>query len=127
MKTHARAVVIGGGICGVSLLYHFTKLGWTDVVLLEKAELTAGSTWHAAGNTPQYDTSLNMMRMIRYSTELYDRLEAETGQPTGFEKCGPRCRDMGCGLSNERVWRKYEMEVIDPLECIYWKRRHRLG
>jgi dimethylglycine dehydrogenase len=88
MKTHARVVVIGGGICGCSLLYHFTKLGWSDVVLVEKDELTAGSTWHAAGNTPHYDTSLNMMRLIRYSTELYESLEAETGQPTGFEKCG---------------------------------------
>ena len=52
MKTHARVAIIGGGVAGVGLLYHLTKLGWSDVVLLEKTELTAGSTWHAAGNTP---------------------------------------------------------------------------
>jgi dimethylglycine dehydrogenase len=107
MKSHARVVVIGGGICGVSLLYHLTKLGWKDVVLIEKAELTAGSTWHAAGNTPQYDTSLNMMRMIKYSTELYDRLEAETEQPTGFEKCG----SIRTTILQDRVYQFKQLEA----------------
>lgn len=88
MKTHARVVIVGGGIAGCSLLYHLTKRGWRDVVLIEKAELTAGSTWHAAGNTPHFETSLNMTRIHKYSTELYERLEAETGQATGFHKVG---------------------------------------
>jgi dimethylglycine dehydrogenase len=88
MQSHARVVIVGGGIAGCSLLYHLAKLGWTDIVLLEKHELTAGSTWHAAGNTPHFETSLGMARMQKYSTELYARLEAETGQPTGFHKCG---------------------------------------
>ena len=88
MKSHARLVVIGGGIAGCSLLYHLMKLGWRDVVLVERTELTAGSTWHAAGNTPHFEVNLNLARIQKYSTELYARLEAETGQPTGFHKCG---------------------------------------
>lgn len=88
MQSHARLVVIGGGIAGCSLLYHLAKLGWRGLVLLERNELTAGSTWHAAGNTPHFETSLNMSRIQKYSTELYRRLESETGQPTGFHKCG---------------------------------------
>ena len=88
MKTQARVVVIGGGIAGCSLLYHLTKLGWRDVVLVERNELTAGSTWHAAGNTPHFEASMNMARIQHYSTQLYGRLEAETGQATGFHKVG---------------------------------------
>ncbi len=88
MKSHARVVVIGGGIAGCSTLYHLTKKGWADVVLVEKAELTAGSTWHAAGNTPHYDLDPSLSRITKYSTELYARLEAETGQATSFKMCG---------------------------------------
>ncbi len=88
MKTHARVVIVGGGITGCSLLYHLTKRGWRDVVLIEKAELTAGSTWHAAGLTPHFEVGLNLSRIHKYSTELYERLEAETGQATGFHKVG---------------------------------------
>lgn len=88
MLTAARVVIIGGGITGCSLLYHLTKLGWRDVVLVERNELTAGSTWHAAGNTPHFDASLNMMRLYKASTDLYARLEAETGQATGFRPVG---------------------------------------
>ncbi|MFO0996824.1 MAG: FAD-dependent oxidoreductase [Alphaproteobacteria bacterium] len=88
MKSHARVVVIGGGIAGCGLLYHLVKLGWRDVVLIERNELTAGSTWHAAGNTPHFETSLNLTRIQKYSTELYERLEGETGQATGFHKVG---------------------------------------
>ncbi|MHB1219804.1 MAG: GcvT family protein [Alphaproteobacteria bacterium] len=88
MKTHARVVIVGGGIAGCSLLYHLTKRGWRDVVLIEKAELTAGSTWHAAGLTPHFEVGLNLSRIHKYSTELYERLEAETGQATGFHKVG---------------------------------------
>ncbi|HEY2620326.1 MAG TPA: FAD-dependent oxidoreductase [Acetobacteraceae bacterium] len=88
LPTHARLVVIGGGIVGCSVLYHLVKLGWTDVVLIERDELTAGSTWHAAGNTPHYNTSLNLSRIHQESVALYQRLEAETGQSTGFHRTG---------------------------------------
>ena len=70
-NTPQRVVIIGGGVIGVSSLYHLAKAGWTDCVLLEKNELTAGSTWHAAGNVPTFSTSWAIMNMQRYSTELY--------------------------------------------------------
>jgi dimethylglycine dehydrogenase len=88
MKTHARVVVIGGGIAGCSVLYHLCKLGWTDVVLLEKGELTSGTTWHSVGNTPMFTTSLNLMRVLKASNELYQTLEAETGQAVGYHPVG---------------------------------------
>jgi len=84
----ARVVVIGGGIMGASLLYHLARAGWTDVVLLERGELAAGSTWHAAGNTPHFNTSLNISQIHLASTSLYARLEAETGQAVGFHRPG---------------------------------------
>jgi dimethylglycine dehydrogenase len=84
----ARAVVIGGGIVGASVLYHLARAGWTDVVLVERGELASGSTWHAAGNTPHFSTSLNLSRIHLASTELYQRLEAETGQAVGFHRPG---------------------------------------
>ncbi len=88
MKSHARVVVVGGGIMGVSLLYHLTKEGWSDVVLVEKGELTSGMTWHAAAFIPHFIGSLGMAKIHRYASELYQRLEAETGQATGFHDCG---------------------------------------
>lgn len=88
LPTHARVIVIGGGIVGCSVLYHLVKLGWTDVVLLERNELTAGSTWHAAGNTPHYNTSLTLSRVHQESVALYQRLESETGQSVGFHRTG---------------------------------------
>ena len=88
MKSHARVVVVGGGVMGVGLLYHLTKEGWTDVVLVEKGELTSGSTWHAAGLIPHFIGSLNMAKAHLYASELYQRLEAETGQATGWHGCG---------------------------------------
>ncbi len=88
MKSHARVVVIGGGIVGVSTLYHLTKAGWSDVVLVEKADLTHGSTWHAAGLMPLFNMSYTVGQIHKYSIELYPTLEAETGQPVGFHKTG---------------------------------------
>ena len=76
----ARVVIIGGGAVGASSLYHLAKAGWTDCVLLEKNELTAGSTWHAAGNVPTFSTSWSIMNIQRYSTELYSRLGEEVDQ-----------------------------------------------
>ena len=85
---HARVVIIGGGIIGCSVAYHLTKLGWTDVVLLEQGRLSGGTTWHAAGLVGQLRSHANMTGLIRYSTELYAGLEAETGLATGWKNCG---------------------------------------
>ena len=86
--THARIVVIGGGAVGCSCLYHLARAGWTDAVLLEKTELTAGSTWHAAGNCPNYVASWSMMRLQHYSTELYRRLGDEVDYPMNYHVTG---------------------------------------
>jgi len=88
MKTHAQAVVIGGGVIGCSILYHLTKLGWTDVVLLERNELTSGSTWHAAANIHGLHDSANISRIQHYTMNLYNELEAETGQSCGVFQPG---------------------------------------
>ncbi|MEQ1547253.1 MAG: FAD-dependent oxidoreductase [Chakrabartia sp.] len=86
MKTTARAVVIGGGVVGVSTLYHLAKMGWSDVVLLERKELTSGSTWHAAGLLPLFNLSYSVGKLHQYSVELYPSLEAETGLHAGFSQ-----------------------------------------
>jgi dimethylglycine dehydrogenase len=88
MKTHARVVVIGGGVAGCALLYHLSRLGWTDSVLVEKGELTVGSTWHAAGNTPHYATGWTLGRIYLESTNFYQAFAKETGEDVGFHKCG---------------------------------------
>ena len=88
MRTHAQAVVIGGGVIGCSILYHLTKLGWTDVVLLERDELTSGSTWHAAANIHGLHDSTNISRIQHYTMNLYKELEAETGQGCGVFQPG---------------------------------------
>ncbi len=89
MRDQARVVVIGGGAMGVSLLYHLTKHGWDDVVLVEKNELTAGSTWHAAGLCTHYAHNITVMNLRAHSVRLYNGiLEQETGQPVSFHQCG---------------------------------------
>jgi dimethylglycine dehydrogenase len=89
MKAQAKVVVIGGGVVGVSALYHLAKKGWgDDVVLLEKAELTSGSTWHAAGLLPLFNMSYSVGQIHKYSVELYGKLEGETSQPVGFSRVG---------------------------------------
>ena len=88
MKTHAQAVVIGGGVVGCSILYHLTKLGWNDVILLERDELTSGSTWHAAANIHGLHDSTNISRIQHYTMGLYKDLEAETGQSCGVFQPG---------------------------------------
>jgi glycine/D-amino acid oxidase-like deaminating enzyme len=88
IPTHARVVIIGGGIAGASTAYHLTKLGVTDVVLLEQGKLTCGTTWHAAGLVGQLRATRNATRMSRYGIELYATLEAETGLATGWKQCG---------------------------------------
>jgi dimethylglycine dehydrogenase len=84
----ARVLVIGGGIAGVSTLYHLTRLGWDDVALVEADELTSGSTWHAAGLCTQFNQSYNLMALLRRSLELYERLPDETGVEVGLHRCG---------------------------------------
>lgn len=88
LPTAARVVIIGGGISGCSVAYHLAKLGWTDIVLLERKQLTSGTTWHAAGLVGQLRASQNMTRLAKYSADLYTLLEAETGLATGFRQCG---------------------------------------
>src|ERR1044072_2057281 len=88
LPTTARAVIMRGGVIGCSVAYHLTKLGWRDVVLLEQGSLSGGTTWHAAGLVGQLRSSSNLTQLIRYSADLYGRLEAETGQATGWKRCG---------------------------------------
>ena len=86
MKKTARAVVIGGGVVGVSTLYHLAKMGWSDVILLERKDLTSGSTWHAAGLLPLFNLSYSVGKLHQYSVELYPSLKAETGLDPGFSQ-----------------------------------------
>jgi len=88
VPSHARAVIIGGGVVGCSIAYHLGKLGWRDVVLLERKQLTCGTTWHAAGLIAQLRATQNMTRLAKYSQELYANLEQKTGVATGFRQNG---------------------------------------
>ena len=88
VPTSARVVIIGGGVIGCSTAYHLAKQGWTDIVLLERKQLTSGTTWHAAGLIAQLRATANMTKLAKYSQELYGNLEAETGVATGFKRCG---------------------------------------
>src|ERR1022692_3003902 len=88
LPRRAQVVIIGGGVIGASVAYHLTERGWTDVLLLEQGQLSCGTTWHAAGLVGQLRASESGTRLVQYSTELYDRLEAETGLATGFRRCG---------------------------------------
>ncbi|MDQ0390727.1 GcvT family protein [Labrys monachus] len=88
MKTDVRAVVIGGGVVGCSILYHLAKIGWTDVALIEKNELTSGSTWHAAGGMHTFNGDANVSRLQKYTIDLYRELEALTGQSCGIHANG---------------------------------------
>jgi dimethylglycine dehydrogenase len=104
MKSHARVVIVGGGVMGTGLLYHLALEGWTDIALVEKGELTSGSTWHAAGQCPHFNGSLNMTKVHVYGTQLYPQLEALTGQAVSWHGCG----GLRLALSEEEVnWFKY--------------------
>ncbi|MDH5558398.1 MAG: FAD-binding oxidoreductase, partial [Alphaproteobacteria bacterium] len=98
LPKQARVVIIGGGVVGCSTAYHLTKLGWKDVVLLERKQLTCGTTWHAAGLVGQLRATMNLTRLAQYTAELYETLEAETGQATGFMQRG----SIALALHNER-------------------------
>ncbi|MGY3437880.1 MULTISPECIES: GcvT family protein [unclassified Marinovum] len=99
LPTQSRAVIIGGGVIGCSVAYHLTKLGWTDVVLLERKQLTCGTTWHAAGLIAQLRATANMTKLAKYSQELYGALEQETGLATGFKRVG----SITVALTEERM------------------------
>ena len=88
LPARARVVIVGGGVIGCSVAYHLSKLGWSDIVLLERKQLTSGTTWHAAGLIGQLRQSVKMTQLARYTSELYRGLEAETGQATGYRQCG---------------------------------------
>src|SRR5487761_2509567 len=98
MKRHVQALVIGGGVVGCSVLYHLTKLGWKDVGLLERAELTCGSTWHAAGGMHTLNGDPNVAKLQKYTIELYKEIEQRSGQncsihmPGGLMLAGDRER-----------------------------------
>ena len=98
IPSKARVVIIGGGISGCSIAYHLARLGWTDIVLLERKQLTSGTTWHAAGLIGQLRGSENMTRLAKYSADLYANLEAETGLATGLRQCG----SISVALTGER-------------------------
>ena len=88
MKTEVKALVVGGGAIGTSIAYHLARAGWTDVMLLERDELTSGSTWHAAGLLPLFNMSYAVTHIHQYSVDFYKSLEAETGLNAGFAVVG---------------------------------------
>lgn len=99
LPSEAQVIIIGGGVVGCSVAYHLAKLGYTDVVLFERKKLTSGTTWHAAGLIGQMRASINLTQMVKYSGNLYERLESETGLATGFRRTGA----VGIALNNERM------------------------
>lgn len=121
MKTHTQVAVIGGGVVGASVLYHLTKLGWKDVVLIERSELTSGSTWHAAGGFHTLNADTNMAALQGYTIELYKELEAVSGQSCGLHHVGgvtlattPERMDY---LKAERAKHQYmglNTEIVEP-------------
>jgi glycine cleavage system T protein len=123
LPKHARVVIVGGGVIGCSIAYHLGKLGWSDVVLIERKQLTSGTTWHAAGLVGQLRQSMNMTRLARYTAELYRGLEAETGQATGYRQCGSislattpgRMEELGRNASMAKVF-GLPVHVVSPRE-----------
>ncbi len=124
MQDSARVVIIGGGIIGCSVAYHLTKMGWKDTVVIEKGELTSGSTWHAAGLVGQFRNDRNLTRMLQYSVSLYQELEKETGLTTGWKQTGclhlaktkARMYELKGGATTARSF-GMEMNMISPREA----------
>jgi dimethylglycine dehydrogenase len=123
MKSHARVVVIGGGVLGCSIAYHLTKAGCDDVLLLERAELTSGSTWHAAANIHAMHGNASLARLQDYTIKIYDRLEEETGQSVGLHRCGglylATSQERFDELKIQRARARYlgqEFEIVGPDE-----------
>ena len=121
LPSNAQVVIVGGGIVGCSIAYHLTMRGRTDVVLLERKQLTCGTTWHAAGLVGQLRATHNLTRLAQYTTELYASLEEETGQATGFRQIGSialattdaRFEELKRGASMARCF-GLEVEVLTP-------------
>jgi 4-methylaminobutanoate oxidase (formaldehyde-forming) len=124
IPSHARVVIIGGGIVGCSVAYHLAKRGCTDVLLLERRQLTCGTTWHAAGLVGQLRATHNLTRLAQYTTELYEGLERETGQATGFRQVGSvavaaseaRLEELKRGASMARCF-GLEVQILTPGEA----------
>ena len=124
MQDSAQVVIIGGGIIGCSTAYHLTKAGWKDVIVVEKGELTSGSTWHAAGLVGQLRAERNITRMLQYSVDLYTKLEAETGLTTGWKQSGclhlaktpERLLELKKGATTARSF-GLEMNMLTPSEA----------
>ena len=124
LPSRAQVVIVGGGVVGCSLAYHLTKLGWTDVILLERKQLTCGTTWHAAGLVGQLRATRNLTRLAQYTAELFGNLEEETGQATGFAQHGSlslatsdgRFEELKRGASMARCF-GLEVEVISATEA----------
>jgi 4-methylaminobutanoate oxidase (formaldehyde-forming) len=124
IPSHARVVIIGGGIVGCSVAYHLAKRGCTDVLLLERRQLTCGTTWHAAGLVGQLRATHNLTRLAQYTTELYEGLERETGQATGFRQVGSvavaaseaRFEELKRGASMARCF-GLEVQILSPGEA----------
>ena len=134
MKHETQVVVIGGGVVGASVLYHLTKAGWTDVMLLERRELTAGSTWHAAGGMHTLNGDPNVARLQQYTIQLYEEIERQSGQdcsihlpgglmlarhggPHGLPADGPGARPLprhGAGAHHRRRKRPELFPLMDP-------------
>ena len=142
MRTHAQAVVIGGGLVGCSILYHLAKLGWRDVILLERDELTSGSTWHAAANIHGLHDNNNITRIQHYTMNLYKELEAETGQGCGVFQPGSlylaqteererqlrlqeaKAKFYGLGfyeISREKALELHPLAQFDDVRCIMFE------
>ena len=125
MKSHVRVAVIGGGVVGASVLYHLTKTGWTDIMLLEKHELTSGSTWHAAASVHTYNSDANVSKLQKYTIDLYREIEAISGQSCGIHATGNMVLAANeTVLDNIRMMHsrgKYlglDMEMISPAEAL---------
>ncbi|HEY2275158.1 MAG TPA: FAD-dependent oxidoreductase [Steroidobacteraceae bacterium] len=124
IPSHARVVIIGGGIVGCSVAYHLARRGCADVLLLERRQLTCGTTWHAAGLVGQLRATHNLTRLAQYTTQLYEGLERETGQATGFRQVGsvavaasaPRLEELKRGASMARCF-GLEVEILSPGEA----------
>ena len=124
LPKQAQVVIIGGGVGGCSIAYHLTRMGWKDVIILERHELTSGSTWHSAGLVGQMRSDANLTRMMHYSTELYGRLKAETGQDTSWREVGgirlassaERMQEIKRLVGMARSF-GVEMELISPKEA----------
>ncbi len=123
MQTHARVVIVGGGMLGAGLLYHLAEEGWTDVMLIEKGELTSGSTWHAAGQCPSFIADYNMAKVHHYGNTLYPKLEEMTGQYVGWHGCGgirfaltPEELDFFKHVEGVSKLIGFRMEIIGPNE-----------